>query len=64
MIEMRELSMNSVPSWLEHVWDGINRIEPNAMTEEEHDDLMTAMHWVQEALGYEYNSEGEIVHRV
>ena len=40
------------------------RIEPDAMTAEEHDDLMTAMHWVQEALGYEYNNEGEIVHRV
>lgn len=61
---MRELSMNSVPSWLEHVWDGLMRIEPDAMTEEEHDDLMTAMHWVQEALGYTYNSSGEIVHRV
>ena len=61
---MRELSMNSVPSWLDHLWDGINRIEPDAMTEEEHDDLMTAMHWVQEALGYEFNNEGEIVHRV
>ena len=61
---MRELTSNSVPSWREHVWDGLMRIEPDAMTAEEHDDLMTAMHWVQEALGYEYNNEGEIVHRV
>jgi aromatic ring-cleaving dioxygenase len=54
---MTELHRYDTSSWLETIWDALTLIHPQAVTEEQHDDIMSAMNWITEELGYEFDTQ-------
>ncbi|QSL99421.1 hypothetical protein CRP9_gp06 [Roseobacter phage CRP-9] len=52
-----DLHAHDPKTWLETVWEGLHLIHPQAVTEEQHDDLMTAMHWITEHMGFEWDTQ-------
>ena len=53
---MTELHRYDEASWLETIWEALHLIHPDAVTPYQHDDMMTAMHWITEGLGYEFDT--------
>ena len=53
---MTELHRYDEKTWLETIWEALHLIHPNAVTPYQHDDIMTAMHWITEELGYEFDT--------
>ena len=66
---MSELHRYDPRTWVEKVWEALHLIHPQQMSEEAHDDLMSAMNWITEDLGFEWDTEpnsptnGELVRR-
>ena len=66
---MTELHRYDPRTWVETVWEALHLIHPQQMSEEAHDDLMSAMNWITEDLGFEWDTEpdsptnGELVRR-
>jgi hypothetical protein len=56
IMEMTDLHKYDEKTWIETVWEGLHLIHPQAVTEEQHDDLMTAMAWITEHMGYEWDT--------
>ena len=52
-----DLHAHDPKTWLETVWEGLHLIHPQAVTEEQHDDLMTAMAWITEHMGFEWDTQ-------
>jgi len=51
---MTELHRHNTASWIETVYDALN---PDNFNETQWDDLMTAMAWITEGLGYEFDTD-------
>ena len=66
---MTDLHRYDPKTWIETVWEAIHLIHPQAMSEESHDDLMSAMNWITEDFGFEWDTtpdsptNGELVRR-
>ena len=54
---MTELQRYDTSSWLETVWEALSLIHPQAVTPEQNDDIMSAMNWITEELGYEFDTD-------
>ena len=54
---MSELQRYDTASWLETVWEALSLIHPQAVTPEQNDDIMSAMNWITEELGYEFDTD-------
>jgi hypothetical protein len=47
---MTELHRYNTLTWIETIWEALYLIHPQAVTEEQHDDIMSAMAWITEEL--------------
>lgn len=54
---MDKLHRHNPLTWLKTVWQSKDYIPDDAMTEEQWDDFMTALHWITEDLGFEWDTE-------
>lgn len=56
----------SIPESLETVWDALHAYREDLIPEGDEaydsqwDDICTAMAWITEALGYDFNEDGEL----
>ena len=66
-LTMTELHRYNTLTWVETIWEALHLIHPQAVTEEQHDDIMSAMAWITEELGYQFDTDpdsptnGEII---
>lgn len=54
---MTELHRYNTLTWIETVWDALTLIHPQAVTPEQNDDIMSAMNWITEELGYQFDTD-------
>lgn len=66
---MTDLHRYDPRTWVETMWKGKDYIDTDAMTEAQWDDLMTALNWITEDLGFEWDTQpdsptnGELIRR-
>lgn len=58
---MSDLHRYDPTTWVETVWEAIALIHPQAMSEETTDDVKSAMAYIMEELGLEFDSNGDVV---
>ena len=57
-----DLKRYDIVTWIDKVWEGLQcGFEADLYTEEQWDDMCTAMSWIIEDLGYELNDDGDYV---
>ena len=54
---MTELHRYNTASWIETVYEALYKVPEYALTPYQHDDLMTAMSWITEELGYKFDTD-------
>ena len=54
---MNKLHRHNPLTWIETVWQSKDYIPYDTMTEEQWDDFMTALNWITEDLGFEWDTE-------
>lgn len=63
---MTDLTADDVPSWINCIWDALQNYREKNIPDtdefnEEWNDITTAMSWVTETLGFEYDANGDLV---
>lgn len=56
-----DLKRYDIVTWIDTVWEGLNTLDMDQLSEESWDDVCTAMSWITEKLGYELNNDGDYV---
>lgn len=56
-----DLKRYDIVTWIDTVWEGLDTLDMNQLSEESWDDVCTAMSWITEKLGYELNNDGDYV---
>ena len=56
-----DLKRYDIVTWIDTVWEGLDTLDMNQLSEESWDDVCTAMSWITEKLGYELNEDGDYV---
>ena len=54
---MTDLHRYDPRTWVETMWAGMYHIHPQSMSEESWDDLMSALNWITEDLGFEWDTQ-------
>jgi hypothetical protein len=54
------LTANDRASWLNTIWEAIHELEA-CQPETDIDDVKTALAWVTETLGLEYDADGDLI---